>query len=214
MKMHKTCLVGIVCLSFILISACGLKEDAPPSSSPAESTGTERQGQSGKDTPLSGENEQGKESPGGGQSQEELEKSLAAYREEREKMTGVKMGDGVSGHGAPNMEDYGLDIGGSDDFPRFDSRELNEAYEAAEKYAVQTLGIKAETKSPVYPCVDPRIYAIYEAEDKGVANGYAADNIFVCEYYDNGTWQYLILVREAKGEPWRVIHHGGGYQND
>ena len=41
--------------------------------------------------------------------------------------------------------------------------------------------------------------AIYDDEDKGVANSYDADNIFLCEYSENGEWQYIILVREGKG---------------
>ena len=56
--------------------------------------------------------------------------------------------------------------------------------------------------------------AIYEDEDKGVASGYDADNIFLCEFNDNGNWQYLILVREGKGSEWEVLHHGSSYKTD
>ena len=66
-------------------------------------------------------------------------------------------------------------------------------------------------KHTVYMCVDPRIWEIYEAEDKGVAEGYETENIFVCEYCDNGSWKYLILVREGKGSAWEVIHNGSSY---
>lgn len=147
-------------------------------------------------------------------SESEIDISLAAYRKEREKMTDVKLGGGASGYGAPNMEEYGLDEDSQDVLSLLDSREHNEAYEAAKKYVLETLQIKVETKATVYPCVDPKINAIYEAEDKGVAHGYESNNIFVCEYNDNGTWNYLILVRSAKGEPWEVIHHGLDYQKD
>ena len=144
---------------------------------------------------------------------EELEKSLEEFREERETMTDVSLGtSGARGYGAPNMEEFGITSNESDYTSNFDARELNEAYEAAKKYVEKTLSIKVETKISVYPCVDPRITEIYSDEDKGVANGYTSDNIFVCEYCDEGIWKYLILVREAKGEPWSVIHHGSSYK--
>lgn len=142
----------------------------------------------------------------------ELEKSLADYREERETMTSVKMGNGLQGYGAPNPEDYGISEDEPDYMSRFDSRELNEAYEAAKTYVKEILALEVETKSTVYPCIDPRIIEIYADEDKGVATGYESNNIFVCEYCDSGKWQYLILVREAKGEPWNVIHHGSSFK--
>lgn len=143
---------------------------------------------------------------------EELEKSLEEYREERETMTNVSLRNGASGYGAPNLEDYNITTSVLDFILDFDAREINEAYEAAKEYVEETLSIKKETKISVYPCVDPRIIEIYSDEDKGVANGYSADNIFVCEYCDEGIWKYLILVREAKGEPWSVIHHGSSYK--
>jgi hypothetical protein len=68
-----------------------------------------------------------------------------------------------------------------------------------------------ETRNTTYHCVDPRIWEIYSANDKGVANGYEPENIYVTEYCDNGAWQYLILVREGKGSEWKVIHHGSSY---
>ena len=54
--------------------------------------------------------------------------------------------------------------------------------------------------------------AIYDDEDKGVANSYDADNIFLCEYSENGEWQYIILVREGKGKEWTVLFHGDTYK--
>lgn len=143
---------------------------------------------------------------------DELEDNLAKYRAEREKMTNVSLGSGVSGYGAPNAEDYGFSSDESEYLLQFDSRELSEAYETARQYVTDTLEISVETKGTVYPCVDSRITEIYEADDKGVANGYESENIFVCEYCDEGNWKYLILVREAKGEEWKVIHHGNSYK--
>lgn len=142
----------------------------------------------------------------------ELDKKLAQYREEREGMTNVAMGNGVSGYGAPNAENYGFQDT-ADYMQNLDSRELNKAFETAKKYVEETLAIFVETNAVVYACVDPRITEIYEITDKGVADGYDGENIFVCEYCDNGTWQYLILVRDGKDSDWSVIHHGSSYKN-
>jgi len=142
----------------------------------------------------------------------DLNERLARYRAEREEMTNVAMGNGVSGYGAPNAENYGFQADMADYIHNFDSRELNKAYEAAKNYVEETLAISVETNAVVYSCIDPRITEIYEAEDKGVADGYDSEDIFVCEYCDNGTWQYLILVRDGKGSDWSVIHHGGSYK--
>lgn len=143
---------------------------------------------------------------------DELEQSLTEYRKERETMTNVKMGSGLIGFGAPNLEDYGIDDRGTKYLSEFDAREKGKAFEAAEKYITETLGIEVETKATVYMCVDPRIYKIYEDKEKGVAEGYDNENIFVCEYLGDEVWQYLILVRDSKEDPWIVIHHGSSYK--
>lgn len=145
---------------------------------------------------------------------EELEERLVKYRAERETMTDRSLGNGVSGYGAPNAGDYGFSSDESEYLLLFDARELSEAYEAAKNYVTNTLGISVETKGTVYPCVDPRMTEIYEAVDKGVANGYEPENIFICEYCETGEWHYLILVREAKGEQWKVIYHGNSYKEE
>lgn len=155
-----------------------------------------------------GELEQSEQSNG----ENELEQNLSEYRAERENMTNVAMGNGVSGYGAPNAENYGFETDTANYMQNFDSRELNKAYETAKKYVTETLAITVETNAVVYACVDPRITEIYEAEDKGVADGYDSENIFVCEYCDNGIWQYLILARDGKGSDWSVIHHGSSYK--
>ena len=86
-----------------------------------------------------------------------------------------------------------------------------EAIDTANSYVENTLGITVKTRNTTYMCVDPRIWEIYSAEDKGVASGYEPENIYLREYCDNGTWQYLILVRDGKGSAWEVIHHGSSY---
>lgn len=142
------------------------------------------------------------------ESSEDIEEELAAYRAERERGTSSR-GDYTMVE-LPNEEKYNYGIGDSSYTSRFDSRELNEAFEAAEAYVKGTLKLEGE----VWACIDPRMTAIYEDEDKGAARGYDADNIFLCEYNDNGNWQYLILVRKGKGSDWEVLHHGSSYKTD
>lgn len=140
-------------------------------------------------------------------SAEDIEEELAAYRAEREKM--VSSIGNYTLAGLPNEENYKYGIG-EIYTGEFDSRELNEAYKAANAYVEGTLHLESE----VWACVDPRMTAIYEDENKGVADGYDADNIFLCEYEDHGKWQYLILVREKKGSDWNVLYHGSSYKTD
>ena len=159
--------------------------------------------------PAENKNSQSKSQPQATATTEQLEKEMAAYRAEREK------GESSLGNYTlaklPSEENYKYGIGGSDSYTvRFDARELNEAYKVANDYVEETLKLKSEA----WECIDPRMTAIYEDEDKGVANGYEADNIFLCEYNDNGTWQYLILVREEKGADWKALYHGGSYKTE
>ena len=140
---------------------------------------------------------------------DDIEEELAAYRAEREK--GVSSSGGYTMVELPNEENYDHGVGDSSGYTsRFDSKELNEAFKAADVYVTGTLNLQSD----VWACIDPRMIAIYEDEDKGVANGYDADNIFLCEYNDNGNWQYLILVREGKGSDWEVLHHGSSYKTE
>ena len=155
------------------------------------------------------ENESSQPQPQVTAAAEDIEKEMAAYRAERE--------NGESSLGnytlaqLPSEENYKYGIGSSDSYTdRFDARELNEAFEVADAYVKGTLKLESEA----WACIDPRITSIYEDEDKGVANGYDADNIFLCEYNDNGKWQYLILVREKKGSDWNVLYHGSSYKTE
>ena len=148
----------------------------------------------------------------GNATDDELEGNLASYRAKREDWTDTSLGNGVTGSGgkAQSPEDFNLYFDSSV-MDNFDAREVVDAYSVAKKYVENTLGMTVTTKHTVYMCVDPRIWEIYEAEDKGVAEGYETENIFVCEYCDNGSWKYLILVREGKGSAWEVIHNGSPY---
>ena len=139
-------------------------------------------------------------------SDEDIEKELAAYRAEREKGTSED-GDYTLVK-APNEENYKYGVGVCENEPDFDARELAEAYETADAYIRDTLKLDSEAEW----CADPRMNAIYSDEDKGVADGYEPENIFLCEYNEHGTWRYLILVREGKGADWSVLYHGDSYK--
>ncbi len=141
------------------------------------------------------------------QPQEDIEQILADYRSDREKGES-KTPDGYVLALEPNEENYGFGVGDTSYTSRFDTKEVSEAFKAAEKYMEDTF----QTEPPLYTCADPRMTAIYNDTDKGVANGYAADNIFLCEYSENGEWQYIILVREGKGEKWTVLFRGNTYK--
>lgn len=230
--MKRSFIAGLLCILIMGLTACSDEKDDTLGVQPLqpESISTEKGIDEQDETTISDTERtetQGTESNGPETQQhgtqpesqqdqsdadEDLEERLAQYRSERESMTNVAMGNGVSGYGAPNAENYGFQTDTANYMQNFDSRELNKAYETAKKYVTDTLTITVETNAVVYACADPRITEIYEAEDKGVADGYDAGNIFVCEYCDNGTWQYLILVRDGKGSDWSVIHHGSSYK--
>lgn len=210
--MNRKFMAALICILMMGLTACADEGDdildipANVESIPIET-------EDGEDSSTSDESEEDKtELSGQSNSENELEQNLFEYRAEREKMTNIAMGNGVTGYGAPNAEDYGFQADTASYMQKFDARELNKAYETAKKYVTETLAITVETNAVVYACVDPSITEIYEVEDKGVADGYDSENIFVCEYCDNGTWQYLILVREQKGSEWSVIHHGSSYK--
>lgn len=138
----------------------------------------------------------------------DIEEELAAYRAERD--IGISSIGNYTLVQFPNEENYSYDVGDISYVSRFDSKELNEAFKVAGAYVKGTLNLE----SGAWICIDPRMTAIYEDDDKGVASGYDADNIFLCEYNDNGNWQYLILVREGKGSDWKVLYHGSSYKTE
>lgn len=202
-------LTAFVCMTVIGLTACGSMEGGSPDLASLQAEPITMEAGGTNDVQVQKDME-AKESEDGSAAEEELEKKLAAYREAREKEKPVLLGNGVTMGGSVSEEEYGISYDASI-LETFDSREIAEAYAAANSYVEDTLGITVETRNTTYHCVDPRIWAIYEAEDKGVANGYEPENIYVCEYCDNGAWNYLILVREGKGSAWEVIHHGSSY---
>jgi len=207
--------VIVVCIMAIGVAGCANGDGNKPDASMRiegsvigdNSSNTQIQGESGVQPESSGNNGDS----AGKQTDAELEEELAAYRQEREDM--IEEENGLAEGGSPDEDNYSFDLSGSFYTSRFDTREITEAYAAARIYVTETLGIKPNTKMATYMCIDPRILAIYDDEDKGVAAGHDNSNIFVCEYCDeNGVWQYLILVRDGEGSPWNVIHNGSSYK--
>lgn len=139
------------------------------------------------------------------------QEELKNYRQEREDAI-IEVNGLVEG-GSPDEDNYSFDMSGLDYAGQFDTKEMTQAYAAAKIYVTDTLGIKPNTKMTTYMCIDPKMLAIYEDEDKGVAAGYDNNNIFLCEYCnEDGVWQYLILVCDGKDSPWNVIHNGNSYK--
>ena len=118
--------------------------------------------------------------------------------------------------GTPNEAEYEIDFFGHFRAARsFEYQEMAAAYEAARLYVTKTLGICPPTKCEVYMCMDPKMAEIYRDEDKGVAKGYENENIFLSEFCgEDHNWQCLVLVREGKGQPWRVIYCGNDYTEE
>ena len=168
---------------------------------------TQIQGESQMQTPIPENNEGSVEE----QTDAKLEEELKNYRQEREDM--IQEANGLVEGGSPDEDNYSFDMSGSFYTSRFDTREITEAYAAARIYVTEILGFMPSTKMVTYMCIDPRVLAIYDDEDKGVAAEYDSSNIFVCEYCNgDGVWQYLILVRDGKGSAWNVIHDGSSYK--
>lgn len=74
---------------------------------------------------------------------------------------------------------------------------------------------KKENGYNSWACLDPRINAIYDDEDKGVAAGYENNNIYIEEYETekNDVYSYLFLVRDLPDGDWKVLHQGNSYKN-
>ncbi|WP_291583046.1 hypothetical protein [Clostridium sp. UBA6640] len=148
------------------------------------------------------------------QKDNELNKELARIRTARKES--VKEMDG----GTFVVAENGANIPGqSKNIPNF----TKEGYEKEVEYIRFIRGyIENELKIPERPvyghdatsCIDPRMNAIYDDEDKGVASGYDNENIRIEEYETekDDVYSYLISVRESKDSPWEVIHHGNSYK--
>lgn len=216
---RKSNLILAVCVVFFIFSGCndsGEDKTSQLENIPIDIMGMEQENmensvQGGTEiSSQASENITG--NAAGEQTDAELEEELARYRQERE--DAIQEANGLVEGGSPDESNYTFDLSGTYYSAQFDTRETTEGYAVARIYVTDTLGINPSTKQVVYMCVDPRMLAIYDDEDKGVAAGYEPEDIFICEYCDNGTWQYLILVREGKGSAWEVIHHGSSFMEE
>ena len=221
MGTKKNFAVAAMCVMVMALSGCaGGKEQQPSALIPTEdvSAGNDNEVQNRtdddmeqKETEIQADFSQNEEDMTQGQTDAELEEELKQYRQEREDT--IQESNGLLEIGSPDESNYSFDLSKSYYISQFDTREITEAYAAARIYVTDSLGIEPATKMVTYMCIDPRIWNIYEDEDKGVAAGYDNNNIFVCEYCnEDGVWQYLILVREGKGSEWSVIHNGISYK--
>ncbi|MFV0343890.1 MAG: hypothetical protein ACK5JH_13550 [Anaerocolumna sp.] len=83
-------------------------------------------------------------------------------------------------------------------------------------YVQNTVGVQQREGYgwDIAQCIDPRMNAIYDDQDKGVAESYENENIYVAEYetkVDN-VYSYFIMVREDKNSEWKVIYDGIDYK--
>lgn len=231
MKRKYSLAIAAVCVMVFVLGGCGGNdssgtevplslEGTPIDTEIGEQGNSEMSVQDGANTQNNAEESmqdetensfQSSDSSSSDQTDIELEEQLARYRQEREDT--IQEANGLVEGGSPNESSYTFDLSGTSYSGQFDTRETTEGYAAARIYVTDTLGIKPGTKQVVYMCVDPRILAIYDDEDKGVAAGYDNSNIFVCEYCgEDNVWKYLILVRDGKGSQWEVIYNGSSYK--
>lgn len=148
------------------------------------------------------------------QKETEIDKDIARRRKTR-KESFKETAEGTNAVGEP----CSVVPGQSKNMPNF----ANESYEQLVQLShVVSNYIENELKIPARPvyqhnvsqCLDPRINEIYDDEDKGVANGYDNENIYIEEYETEkeDVYSYIFLVRDSKESPWKVIHHGNSYK--
>lgn len=148
------------------------------------------------------------------QKETEIDKDLASRRKTR-KESFKETAEGTLAVSEP----CSVVPGQSKNMPNFS----NESYEQfAQLSHVVNNYVENELKIPAKPvyqhngsqCMDPRINAIYDDEDKGVAKGYDNENIYIEEYETekDDVYSYIFLVRDSKQSPWKVIHHGDNYK--
>lgn len=108
--------------------------------------------------------------------------------------------------------------GQSENIPSFNFTEADttELYTVVYDYLVNELGMpEPEGLNPynLSISIDPRMNAIYDAEYKGVAEGFENENIYIVEFETEieNVYSFLILVRDFIGAPWRVIHNGTSF---
>lgn len=144
------------------------------------------------------------------QKESELDKKLIQMRAFRKKNIKIENGS----MSAISYNDQGIS-GQSENRPEFDKEEykiiFNIVYDyLAEKFDIDRDDEIALARIDNATCIDPRINKIYDEDDKGVANGYKNENIYVHEYEDtNNSYKYLVMVKEK--DMWKIIHDGESY---
>lgn len=145
------------------------------------------------------------------QKETELDKILAERRKYAKENTKAEAGGGST---SISMTDGDIP-GQSKNRPDF-------IYEFTDKFFVFISDyLKTELNIPepslgyyIAQCMDPRMNAIYDDSDKGVASGYDNDNIIVMEYETakENVYSYLIVVRDNKDSQWKIIYDGSNYK--
>lgn len=143
----------------------------------------------------------------------ELDKKIAAMRAFRKKNLKSENGSMTA------ISQVDTDLPGqSKNRPKVDEGESRKQLEVINIYLAKKFNIDPNNESEIgkidsATCIDPRVNAIYEDEDKGVAKGYGNDDIHVQEYEDkDGSYKYLILVKDKDSKQWKVIKDGNGYK--
>lgn len=140
----------------------------------------------------------------------ELDKILASLRKSRKEgyssENGVDISIAPSGLGVPGQSENIPNISGIDE----------EFFRMIYDYLENELKIPKRSGYgyDISSSLDPRINAIYDAEDKGVAQGYDNENIYLLEYETevDDVYSHLIIVRDSNDSPWKVIHQGNSYK--
>lgn len=144
----------------------------------------------------------------------ELNKTLADMRNYRKENVSSENGNST----IFSMNDSQI-VGQTKNRPNFANEPTELVYERIE---VMNDYVKNIVKVPerknygwdIAQCIDPRMNEIYDDEDKGVANGYVNENIFVAEYEtsEDNVYSYFVMVREKQGSEWKVIYDGLDYR--
>ena len=145
------------------------------------------------------------------QKDSELDKTLAEMRKYRTDSYKVEVGGGST---AFSMTDD-LIPGQTKNRPDFSDFTTEEFWEFIYDYLKNEVEVlERKYGYDIAQCIDPRMNAIYDEADKGVAAGYGNENILLLEYEtsEDGVYSYLVLVRESKESSWEVIHDGLSYK--
>lgn len=144
----------------------------------------------------------------------EIDKALAKIRKASKESVTVKNGVVTS------MSSNGMDLPGqSKNMPYLGDESMDEIkarIKVVYDYLENELKLpqKKDIGYNIGRCLDPRMNAIYDDEDKGVASGYENENIYIEEYETakEDVYSYLIMVRESKDDEWKIIHDGNSYK--